>query len=348
MLKEKSFLSISDILTYITAICIILDIGCVYTHLGDRLHLWAVARYLPAILLIFRILLLRIVDLKRIKIACICVLLIYMYLVFYMLVSSSRISITLLDIILLCVIMAYFILVELKGKPNLLIAVRNLLFLLAFFSVFMWLFCCILKIIPPTSEITVYWGGEQQVKSFLMLHFERESAYLFGRTIVSNRSIFTERAFAAFAFFIGWIYELFCERKQSKIRLIVFLVALISTFSITALISIIITSILFFSINNKRSVKIFKWSVMPIVLLVGVLGIRYFLVVKFSRGISATSRLSDLENGINAWISKPLYGYGYTNSEMINTLFHTGFSNSISMILTRGGIWLAILYIIYG
>lgn len=348
MIRSKNSQVISNILTYLTAISIILDIGCVYTHMGDSFHLQVIVRYLPIIFLTMRIFLMRYINVKKLKMAVINVSFIFIYLAIYMIISKSKISITLRDIVLLCIIFMYYVLIESDSMPKLLIAYRNVIFIIAAISIFMWLFCCILRFIPVTSIETVYWGKAAQVQSYFMVQFESEYLYLFGQKIICNRSFFVERAFAAFAFLIGGIYELFIEKEQSKVRLIVLFMAIITTFSMTGIITTIFTVVIYYAIQkgNFTIYRILKWFIFPIMLSVSIILISYLLNEKISQGRSVNIRLADIQNGIIAWKTSPIFGYGYSNADTIDATFNTGYSNSISMILTRGGIWILLLYIL--
>lgn len=346
MLKKKNTPLLSDVLIYLTAICFIMDIGSTYTHMGDNMHLASIFRYLPIILLAFRILLNSKFIKSNIKKVIFSTSIIFIYLTLYTFASHSRIMITFLDIVLLCIIYIYSALIE-SDQPHLFMAFRNIICFVSFFSTIMWLLS-ILKIILPTSIINVYWGSVQNVNCYYMLHFDREITNFFGHMIVCNRSIFLERAFAGFAFFIGMIYELFLETNPSKCRLAIFIVSIVSTFSITALLCLLITVITYYVIK-KRSISVI--SIVKFFIFIVLLFLAYYfainlLKIKSSQGRSVSTRMSDFSNGIAAWKESPIFGYGYGNNESIVERFYTGFSNSITMILSRGGIWLALMYTI--
>ena len=344
---KAHFINIKRLLIYLTTICFVLDIGTVYTHVQNPLHLSGLAAYLPIILLILIVAIGRTYESSKVYKAVSLSAILMIYFTLYAFVSGSLLRVTIPQIALVVCLVFYFILEESGGSVQLLIAYRNLITIIAVVSLFFWLFGCILHFISPNSTVVCYWGTAQTLKSYYMLHFEREQTYIFGTWITANRSIFTERAFASFAFSIGFLYELLIEEKKSKFRLITLASAMASTSSMTGLIIMIITIMLYYIFNgtNRKIISFLRIIFIPFVVGVSYFSIRYLLDVKFSMGMSATSRMQSFINGFKAWLQSPLWGFGYGNGDEILQNFSTGSSNSISMVLTRGGIMIAWFYV---
>lgn len=339
----------AKIITYLIAFLMIINNGTVYTHIEGINHFDVVTTYAPVLLLMILLLMHRTVSRRSLIVGIELIT----YLGLYAIISSSNMKMALPEIVLVFVFLIYFLTLEMEGTPRLLIAYRDIIFVVAFVSLFFWFFGSILGIVPNTGTVISNWGlmgtgMTKQLKSYFGIYFELDRTYIFGTFITSNRAIFVERAFASFSFCIGWIYELLLEKNKSRLKLTVFSLAMISTLSMTGLIVTVITFVLYYIFNgtNRRIIRIFKFLLVPLVIAVATYIIYYLLQTKMSMGHSYSSRRSDFSNGIEAWRQSILYGYGYGNNSYIHQTFKTGYSNSVTAVLSQGGIMLAILYLI--
>ena len=213
-----------------------------------------------------------------------------------------------------------------------------------------WVGGSLLKIIPSSGYVISTWGQRDDppvLNNYYWLYFDRREVFFLGGWYIHNVSIFTERAFAAYSFMIGLIYELFFEKKKSKVRIIVLLTTIASTTSTTGAISAIIA--LFFFIRQSSAKSRYRGlSWVPIIPLLAVLvyyAVDYLLLSRASMGHSTESRTNDFLNGIAAWMESPIIGYGFANVKILAKM-GTGYSNSITQVLDQGGIMLALLYVI--
>lgn len=329
---------------YIIAICLILSNGCVYTHFPHSGHLDGIITYAPIGIIFILLVLKRHITQRSI----ITSLLITGYLCVLLIVSDANLKMGILEIITLDSFILYIYAYEYNKKPYLLIAYRNIIYYIALLSIIMWILCSVIKIIPNMGISYSIWGTQtHELKNYFYIYFERDRQWLFGNLYVCNRSIFVERSFAAFSFLIGWIYELFIENNPSYIRRIIFAIAMFSTLSMTALIIMLITYAInyVFKKENVTLLVLVKIFIIPLICIIVYAGISLLIKTKMSTGHSYSSRMSDLINGFIAWKKSPLYGYGYGNTDRIQYLFKTGYSNSISAILTQGGMLLMVMYI---
>ena len=344
--------NVQVLLIYTTALSLVLSIGTVYTHIRGFEKLDVIVTYLPVItltiLLFTKQFYTRSVFYRTIQTA-ICLL---VYLSIFAVVSGSNLTKALYQIVLLVVFLLYVLLFENQGTPYLFIAYRNIITTIAGISIVLWILGPVLELIPSYA-VSENWGLSgtglyRTIKGYFGLQFAREETYIFGRLIISNRSIFVERAFAAYSFALGWIYELFIEKNKSRKRIIVLSVAILTTFSMTGLILLIIISMMryIFTGKNQVIVKLLKIAFIPVAVVVVISSIQYLLNEKMSMGHSAVSRMADLNNGIAAWLNRPLTGYGFGNGAEIQRLFSTGYSNSITSVLCQGGIMLMSLFVI--
>lgn len=350
---ERSRLTtVQNTLVYLTALSLILSTGTVYTHLQGWGILDIIVTYFPIISIIFILLSKRYYAGIRFRNSLEVIILVMAYIAVFAIVSKSDLQKTVYQLVILVVFLAYKLLFENEGKPYLLIAYKNIIYGFAIISIVLWLLGPILEVIPAFA-VNENWGLSgtgtyRTIRSYLGLQFAREESYIFGRLIISNRSIFVERAFAAYSFGIAWLYELFIEENKSRKRFILLTLAMFTTFSMTGYIISIIVLIMYYVIRGKNDiiVRMVKILLVPVLVVLAISAIQYLLGEKMSMGHSVVSRMSDLRNGISAWLRRPIYGYGFGNGSEIQRLFKTGYSNSISSILTQGGIMLMTLYLL--
>lgn len=353
MLKDQSITRIQKFLIYLAAFLIMLNIGTVYTHMPGGGHLDGIVTFLPAVLLLGVVVIKRWFNQATAARTVKVVVLIAAYLAICSIICGANMRNTIAQIMFVAILVLYCALIEKGRNPFLLIAYRDIIFIVALISLVFWLFGSILGIISPSSSVISNWGvsgggSYNTLKSYYHLYFELDRTFIFGGFITSNRSIFVERAFTSFAFSIGWLYELFIENRKSKVRLIIFSLSMISTLSMTGLIIIVVTFMLYYIFNgtNQRILNFVRVIFIPVIVFVAWFSINFLLETKFSMGHSGISRISDFRNGFVAWKYKPLFGYGFGNSDVIHQQFRTGYSNSVTMILTQGGLAMFLLYLI--
>lgn len=335
-------------ITYLIAMLFIINNGTVYTHMVGVNHLDSIATYAIVPLMLICLF----VNVSMPKRAISTCLIVGAYLGVYVVLSGANIRIALPEIVLVIAVLAYYLTIEVDSSPKVLIAYRNIIFAIALVSLFFWLFGSILNVIHSTGTVVSNWGAmgsgsTNNVSSYYGVYFELDRTYIFGEFITCNRAIFVERAFASFSFGIGWIYELFIERNKSKIRLVVFVLSILSTLAMTGLIILVITFALYFVFGetHQKLIRVFKILIVPVVIEITVYVVSYLLQTKMSMGHSYSSRMNDFINGFAAWSKSIWWGYGFGNSEYIHQMFKTGYSNSISAILTQGGIMLIAPYV---
>jgi O-antigen ligase len=154
------------------------------------------------------------------------------------------------------------------------------------------------------------------------------------------------------------LFALFWFQKNKKIMALCFMIALIGTFSRSAYVSFVVTSIVLF-VTQKR------WKELGIVLFLFALIV--VLVPKpFGEGVnllrtaSITSRIKDYQIAFSLWRSQPLVGYGYNriaavkeqrNLVLIDNKSHSlsSFHNSFLILLvTIGAVGLGVVFILFG
>lgn len=238
--------------------------------------------------------------------------------------------------------MVYILYVEGRKNNNYLVIkyISEIMSIGCVISVVFWILGSQLNIIAPTRFIDTDWGGaisgtQTGVYSYFGIYFQSHSTigsiskYIHYR----NSGIFCEGP--AFATFIclSLLYEFFLREKFRCCRIIVNLVALITTLSTTGFVFMLIVILIKWYYNpqiKKQSRHLIFYAALIFTFVI------IACVIDNKAGGSIMNRKLDFERGMSAFFSSPLFGYGY-NVDFYD-VFHAGFSNAVTPILMRGGI----------
>lgn len=342
--------NIQNILVYITAFLLVLSNVTMYTTIEGEDSLASYIIYLPFITL-GAILFLR----GRLKVDRAFPILVY--LMIYLIVSGSfnctslELRTTLLTLIVVIFLIVYVDSYEGNGQYQMYEAYTNIMFFLAFGSLVIWLMGPVFHIISPLFTFYSNWGydgvrhGLNLTSNYYFICLSQENVDFLGLSLSANNCIFVEKSFTAFSFCTGLFYEMYVRENPSRLRIIVFIAAILSTCSTTGVIMATISAVFYYvsKMSNRSNTQLFLILLFPI--------IAYF-AYDFLSGIleekalthSGESRGSDFQNGILGWHNSPIWGYGFNNSKKLIE-YSTGYSNSIALILMKGGLMLAFLYI---
>lgn len=210
-----------------------------------------------------------------------------------------------------------------------------------------------LNILHSTGYVYSTWTGNDTLKrvpTYYNLYFETQAI----SGIIRNTAIFTEAPMYNFHLCIALLVELFGKCKFSKAKLIILIVAVVTTISTTGWCMLIIA--LFGKYvsdeNLKGFAKTIRIAVVPIALVVGIIVVKSFVLDKLGTS-SGSTRMDDFAAGFKAWKEHPFFGAGYGNGDFVKQFMSSfrsnnqGFSNSPTHILYQGGIFLAIPYIYF-
>lgn len=171
-------------------------------------------------------------------------------------------------------------------------------------------------------------------------------------TLRRNFSIFIEPGMFAVLIIFQMMIYLFVFKRRKKWHFFIILLALITTVSTTGLVLafILIMYDIFHQVGRKKDLK----------LIVGVIGV--LLCIMFTSSLlnikadnhifSFLARMTDLTQGFGLFLQKPIFGWGYNNQEVYQTLvsidiFNSYRSNSngiISILFQMGILGSAIFY----
>ena len=241
------------------------------------------------------------------------------------------------------------------GIQELLCKYKNIVFVVAVGSFMLWLMGAVFKLRIPYSVIYTSWSGTDKlrmIESYYGICNLIGTANILGMTIPKNAAIFTEAPMASFNFCIALMSELFLERKSSKVKIAIFVMAIVSTFSSTGLTFLIMILVLKYSAKKQRDNirAIIKYFILPIMAVIGVL----LAIEMFNAKMTVNSgviRLDDFVVCFQAWKTRKLLGAGVGNDQYLVHFmgnwrsFNQGLSNSPGQILAHGGIWIAVVYV---
>lgn len=234
----------------------------------------------------------------------------------------------------------------------------NLSVIIAAYSLCFWIAGSMLHLFSPTDVWVLNWGsasGDElgRIQVYYGVYFECQTILLPGGLgrIIRNTAIFTEAPMCSFIFTFALLGEMFIAKKQNIVKCAILAAAIISTFSTTG-ISVMLCSIglkLIFEIGFRSKIEPWKfflvYIVCPLMLLIFLfIGIQ-LVSMKMDTG-SGSSRMSDFVNGLHAWIDKPILGYGIGSDALNREYGSYGYSNSVIPILTQGGLYLFLPYLI--
>lgn len=247
-----------------------------------------------------------------------------------------------------------------SGETNILkkilIKYANLMVYIAAISLFFWIFGSILKIIPSIGRTSISWGGEHDIVNYYNIYFETQTSSLgnlLKTVIIRNTAIFTEAPMAALNFSIAFFVLTFFDKNTNKNKIIVLIIAIISTLSMTGylfILGLLIVNYIYLEQNSFS--KMFKFFTLPFIS-IGVLFVIKIFVLSKSTTISGKLRQDDYRILVESWNIHPWFGSGIYNHEFIFNFLPfwrqnqmlTGISNSVTLLWINGGLYLCMLYI---
>ncbi len=227
----------------------------------------------------------------------------------------------------------------------------NVMAFLALASLILWVLGPLTRILRGNVRVPTTWtdsGGQLDRWGYFGLLFVTQTYEMAGVTFVRNSGIFTEAPMYSFSLCCAAIVELFLNKRARPAIVVLFLVTVLSTVSSSGVILMFIALVLFAAERaNKRSVYI----VLPVLAGIAVIAGGVILYRKLSSP-SGNIRLDDYRAGIMAWLERPIIGHGFDNLtryEVYMSSFRSGnvgLSNSVSLIITSGGLTFALPYIV--
>lgn len=348
-----------SIFEYIFVFCIVINAGSQYVHMT-----------LPYTNLILFILLLfsgigiifsSKIKMNKISSASKIILFLIVYFFIYLIFQKVGRLELVENVVIVLIIFSVMYLCYTKDNPKLLFLYRDIVTVIAVISMFFWLFGSILQIIKPTGAVLSSWTGQNDVRSipsYFGIYFETQSTQFAGWNIgnfVRNSAIYVESPIASLNFCLALVINLFVEKKPSKIKNIILILAVLSTTSAMGFFILLICLLGKTILSGKNN---------KLITFIKLFGVPFFFVITFivsglifKQKMSVNSgflRIDDFIAGIKAWLSNPLFGSGIGDAQLLFQNMslsriiksQLGISNSMAIILSQGGLYIALPYIL--
>lgn len=286
----------------------------------------------------------------------------FLYIGFYNLIRHYASESLFRFLIIIVSVSIYHCLCENSDSKNrLLYKYQKIICVIAFMSMLFWLLGSILGVIHPTTVVHSSWNSSgvntvKNVASYYGLYFETQSVNFLGFfNIVRNTAIFTEAPMCSFHFVLAFLIELFLKNDTSLKKVLFLLLAVITTFSTTGIITTVIAITIKVLLEKPRKSiwGYIRILIIPVVLVVAIATIKILLETRIGTR-SGSTRIDDFVAGYQAWRSSPIFGHGYGNAQSYQQYMSSfrktndGFSNSLMLVLAYGGIYLLLPYLYAG
>lgn len=227
----------------------------------------------------------------------------------------------------------------------------NLMVVLSILSILFWFIGSTLHLIQPNDLAIIDWGRIQSVPSYHNIYFEIQEIPIIGG--VRNTGIFCEAPMYSFFLSLAFVLQTVFLKQLLNFKTIILGLTILTTVSATGLI-IVVSSLIFYFQNNKGNTTYKYIYDLFISVTSFVIGIIYVINIFHNRlnTISFMTRIDDINAGIKTWMTSPLFGTGYDNLTPIlkyMSIFRSdnlGFSSGIFGVLSQGGIYLLLFYVV--
>lgn len=234
----------------------------------------------------------------------------------------------------------------------------KIMFVLALVSLIFYICVTILNILPITSAVYLEWYPERWVDSFMGIYFEVSPGRIYA---YNNSGIFAESPIYAAILCIALTFELFIyNRKYNYTHIIIFYITLLSTFSTTANIYIVLSVFGIVFVNYEKLVGhksfriIFGMLVWGVGMVTFIVAYRLLMDKKNAIGMSYSIRLDDYAVAFKALRKNVLLGVGFGNTsysyEMMSSkrvlTSNLGQSSDFAALLASGGLYFMLIYVL--
>lgn len=350
------FEGINKFLTALIALAVILNTNSIWTSVPGVGSSFVNLLYLILIISILGIIVLNFKKYEFNKLPNILFLTVYfsIYLIYVFTTNYVSFSFGAKLLVAFLAFEMYFLKQKETGLPILLKFYVNWIVVIGIISLFFWLFGSFLNIIQPSNFVFSKWasfnGYPIAVPSYLNMYFITQ--YING--IPRNSAIFTEAPMAALNFLMAFSINTLLDlnKKMSKFKSVILFLCILTTFSVTGYIGlIIIITYKFFSYRFKDKIL----NQIKVIMVIVLFFISVVLVNKiFTQKIGTESgniRIDDYIAGYKAWKTHPIMGVGLVSTSVQQYMsmwrsYNLGYSNSLMDLLSHGGIYLFIPYVL--
>ena len=236
----------------------------------------------------------------------------------------------------------------------------DIIVLLAVISLIFYFLGSILHLINSNENVLIIWGGERYVPSYYKMYFETQNITLFGIKLIRNSGIFTEAPMFNFVLCISLVIEFFLKDDKSKKRIAILILTIITTATTTGIAVMSFLIVLNKMLETKEGLlrNLLKYTLVLIITVI-LLAISIAFIndkINGSRGKvgSFSVRMDDYKIGFEVLNDYKLHGVGFLNNDFVKRNYmnlsergtDAGGSNSIMIILSQGGLYLSVIYLL--
>ncbi|WP_349516861.1 hypothetical protein [Leuconostoc mesenteroides] len=284
----------------------------------------------------------------------------------YILVHSSMWNMsTLVSFVAIFIIESLFLVIfSLSADRDWLKILVNLISSYAFLSFIFYILGTLLNLISATGTVTLLWGASRNITSYFNLYFETQNIYFLGYNMPRNSGFFVEAPVFGLVLALAVSVEVLILNKAFSKRIALLLITLATTFSLSGFLIVFVTYVLFFfkSTSYKENGSLIRILTIISFIFVAIITLIFIIIPAFNEKLNTTSgslRLDDFTAGFKSWRLHPLVGNGLNNIEVISRFmespqrftyvngqpfYNAGLANSITPIISDGGILLSLLY----
>lgn len=359
-LSSKNFSARLDcIIEYVIALLLILNNRSVYAHLQSvNLHLYVVLLFVLAVYIIKRNffgkpLKTGLCDLGSfMKCHGIYVIGYYIFLGIFYIFNDIKDNNFISTFLLILPLLIYIYMTNPDAPLRILRMICDIMFVLAAFSLIMYLCGSLLSLIPST-QIVIHWGGPKVIGSFGYVYFDTQEISILGmEAFRRNTGIFTEAPMYSLALCLTALIETLIIKRNNRRVLATVTLATVTTFSATGM---IIMALLYGYLILRHFFigKIVLTKKMRIIILSGgglIALVALFFLVNRLQTHTASIRIDDYRAAFLAWTDRPIFGVGYNNDVPIQEYmrafrwYNHGMSNSLMVLMAQCGLYLFFLY----
>lgn len=241
----------------------------------------------------------------------------------------------------------YMIKCYMRGRQfHLLYKIENVIVVLSFISTALWVVGPTLGFLEPNFVIKGDWGSwadHDKINGYWGLLFlaQPEDGTFLGFDLWRNTSIFTEGPMYNLWLDLSICTELFLREKVNKFRFGILITALLTTFSSTGYIFLLII-VLFYWISDSSTLTrhntIIRIGITILSFSAVSLFIKEILVMKSDTG-SYLTRITNYALAYSEFVANPMFGVGY----MMGPDYSFGYTNSFTDLLGQGGLYLFLI-----
>lgn len=262
--------------------------------------------------------------------------------------GDYKINFVVIFLILLPLFFIMFCLYRVTDIVNISKIYVDIIFTISIVSLFFYVIGSLLKIIPTNVHILMDWGGIKEVAGYSYLHFNAQTTVLFNETILRNTSIFVEGPMFALHLMFAMVLSSNKNKNILNRYSVIFCITTFSTLSITGILYCLFLLSYRYIVFNKTRIK---FILLPVVsMFVLIISTTLFMEKQTTR--SYDIRNNDYNAGLQVFKKYPIFGSGFLNYDIVKKymsdfrMYNTGLSSSFIIILTQGGIYLTIFYLI--